>query len=122
MAVARDFACNARDFGELHGVAGILLVSKAVPGSQSVELDFPSRSGGLEKLEGGPQALQEFGPGDFAQLRFGIVQIKHIDARYAQILQAALHLIAKKPWGHTVAAADDVFRGKDAWLDVFAEE
>ena len=59
---------------------------------------------------------------NFAELRFGIVEVVDVDAIDAEIVEAATDLIFEKARRYAVAAADDVVGIENAGLDVFAIE
>ena len=117
MSWARD-----DEFGELHGVAGAGFLAEAVPGGHAVELDFSGLHHRFEKNECVADAFVKIGARDFAELRFGIVEVVDVDAIDAEIVEAAADLIFEEARRYAVAAADDVVGSEDAGLDVFAIE
>jgi hypothetical protein len=122
MIVAGDVVGEGDEFGELHGVAGACLLAEAVPGSHAVELDFSGLDHRFEKNECIANTFQEIGTRNFAELRFGIVEVVDVDAINAEIVEAAADLVFEEARRHAVAAADDIVGREDSGLDVFAIE
>src|SRR6202022_2546667 len=63
-------------------------------------------------------ALQEILFGDFAELRFRIVQIVDVNGVDSEILETAAELIFQEARCHTMAARSDFFGGENATLNV----
>ena len=122
MFFAGDVRGDLRELGKLHGVVRFGFLAEAVPGGHAVELNFAGVGGGLEIDESIADALEKIRAGDFAELRFGIVEVVDVDAIELEIAEAAGELIFEKARRHAVAASDDVFRGEDAGLNILAEK
>jgi len=120
--IAGDFTSDRDHFVEGQISAGRIVFAESVPGGDAVGGDFLLRYGGFEESERATDAAAKFLARDFAELRFGIVEIKDVDAGEAEIAAAAFELIGEIFRGHAVAARGDLFGTHDAGLDVFAGE
>src|ERR1017187_1957619 len=115
----------ARDFlhrRERNISRGFWLVAKCVPRGESISADFPGRDGRLKERKRRKDPAAKFVPGNFAQLRFRIVQIENVHALDAEIPAAAIKLILQVARRHTMAARGDFFGAENSRLDIFARE
>ena len=83
---------------------------------------MPALGGRFKEDEGIAHTLEKIRAGDFAELRFRIVQVVDVDAFELEIAEAAGDLILEKSRRHAMAAGDDVFRGEDSGLKIFVEK
>jgi hypothetical protein len=66
--------------------------------------------------------VRETAFGDFRKLRFGIVEIKDVNAVHAHVGHAAGQLILQKTWSDAMAAGCNVLGLKDSALHVFLKK
>ena len=90
--------------------------------AEAVKLNFAGIGGGFEIDEGIANSLEKIWTGNFAELRFGIVEIVDVDAFELEIAEAARKLIFEEARSHAMAAGDEVFRRENAGLDVFVQK
>ena len=85
-------------------------------------MNFRRGHGGFEKFKRVAQARVEHLARHFAQLRFRIVQVIHVNRFNAQIAAAALDLVGNKFRRHRVAPGGDVAFAQNAGFHVFMIE
>ena len=108
--------------GERKKILGVFALAECVPGGQPVEMNFRRGHGGFQKFKRGAQARVEHFARHFAQLRFRIVQVIHVNRFDAQIAAAALELVGNKFRRHRVASGGDVAFAQNSGFHVFAIE
>src|SRR3989475_10121820 len=122
MPASGNFLRDLRNFAELHGVARAGILPETVPRSHPVILNFACLYGRFEKCKCLADAVQKLFLRNFGELRLRIVQVVDVHAMDPQIFQAASELIFQKFRSHAMTAGRDILRGKNAGLNVLAEE
>src|SRR5208282_769370 len=96
--------------------------AESVPRGKAIRADLSFSDGRFEKLERFADPAAEFVHGNFAHLRFRVVQVKDVHAFDAEIRQAAVELVGQVARRHAMAAGCDLLRLENSGLDEFARK
>src|SRR5581483_6982337 len=91
---------------------------EAVPGGDAVAPDAALGDLPLEHLEYGPDAREELGARDGAELGLGVVDVVDVDGGDAEVRETPAELVLQVARRHHVGPADDVVGAHDAGPDV----
>src|SRR5713101_9601565 len=117
MVFACDFAGDRTHIGERQIPARTGLLSITVPGRSAVGSDAPVAGGSLQEFESGSQSAAELIATERFQLTLRVVNVIDVDRLESEVFQTTRQLVFQVSGRHAVAAADDLIRTCEAFLD-----